>query len=91
MEGGAFRTTEYVTKFELSRIIGMRILQVTQHNLISEEPRAYVVREILSGRNPVVIRRPLPDGTFEDRPLSGLKIDPDLRKLFLTCGNGSPD
>lgn len=74
-------TTEYLTKFELTRILGLRQLQLEQANASGEPPRRVALSEVLDGRNLMVIRRRLPDGTTEDRVVSTLKISEHLRRL----------
>ena len=78
------KTSPYVTKFEIARIIGMRLLQLSeQASSDVNDPFDQVVAEILNKKNPAIIRRPLPDGSFEDCALSDLKIDHETRKFQL--------
>jgi DNA-directed RNA polymerase I, II, and III subunit RPABC2 len=79
-------TSDYLTKFEAARIIGMRTLQLSEECMqeagLSLEEVA--IREILEGTNPVIIRRYLPDGSHEDRPLRELKLDQTMRSYQLS-------
>lgn len=74
-------TTDYLTKFEFTRVLGMRILQLKSQDLSADDPRVVALRELLGGTNPAVIRRQLPDGTHEDRPVCELKLGAHVRRL----------
>lgn len=78
------RTSEFITKFELARILGLRILQLEQSNHSSEHPQAVSASEILEGRNAAIIRRRLPDNTHEDRAVRDLKLTLELRRILMS-------
>lgn len=80
MDGSRFRTSDYLTRFEFARCVGLRILQLTTHGKLPENPETIALREILEGINPAVVRRRLPDGTHEDRAIAELKISRSIRE-----------
>lgn len=64
-------TTEYLTKYEKARVLGVRALQIAQGapvNIDSNitDPLLIAEEELRKKRTPLIIRRPLPDGTYED-------------------------
>ena len=80
------RTTDYLTRFELARLIGIRVLQITDHNLPTDDdrtPEQQAVHEIKHGLNPAVVRRYLADGTHEDRRVVDLKLDRAMLRFQL--------
>ena len=77
------RTDGIVTKFELCRVVALRVLQLTDA-ACSENPEVVARREILQGTNPVLIRRHLPNKTYEDRKLTDLRLPRDLRRQLLS-------
>ena len=79
-DGRAHKTTDYLTKFEFTRVLGLRILQLNKHGVTAEDPHAIALREIRDGTNPAVVRRRLPDGTYEDRAVRELRLDTELRR-----------
>lgn len=76
------RTSEYATRFELARAIGVRTLQLSEARDTSTDPKARAIDEVLRGTTPFVVRRKLPDGTHEDRPLASLKLTRDARRAL---------
>ena len=78
-----YKTTPYLTKFELTRIIGMRTLQISMSPNISTEKggsaNEIATHEVFNKLIPITVRRYLPDGTYEDRNLKDLIIEPTLR------------
>ncbi len=74
-----------VTRFEKARIVGARALQIAMGApvLIKLEksltnPIDIALREFESGVLPITIRRTLPNGTYQDIPLSWL-LDTEKR------------
>ncbi len=68
-----------ITRFEKARIVGARALQISMSAPILIEvdatlssPIDIALKELESGILPITIRRTLPDGTFQDIPLSWL-------------------
>lgn len=66
------KTSEYLSKYERARILGIRALQISNGNqpLIDSgretDPLSIAEKELAAGKNPFIIRRNLPDGTYED-------------------------
>ena len=80
------RTTPYLTKFEIARLIGVRTLQICDQNVQIDSDQTALqraIQELLEGACPIVIRRYLPDGTHEDVKVSDLKIPQRARYLQL--------
>lgn len=87
-----FRTTDYITRFELARLLGVRILQIEDHNLQvagGPSPEEMAIAEIVYGTNPAIIRRYLDDGTHEDRKVSELKMDTRMLQYQLRQATGA--
>lgn len=65
-------TSRYMTKYERTRIIGTRALQLSQNapplvELAGEtDPLKIASRELQAKKIPIIVRRYLPDGRFED-------------------------
>ena len=65
-------TSKYMTKYESTRIIGTRALQLSHGapplvELAGEtDPLKIASRELLDKKIPIIVRRYLPDGRFED-------------------------
>ncbi len=80
---GEGQTTPFLTKYEKTRIIGARALQISKNSpiLISTDilgnetdPIAIAEMELREGKIPFIIRRYLPDGSYEDWPVKELKL-----------------
>lgn len=79
-------TTPFLTKFECARLIGMRVLQLSEQRATQESKQLLeevAIKEILEGSNPSVVRRYLANGTHEDRKVSELRIDSHMRDYQL--------
>ena len=65
-------TTEYLTKYEKARILGIRAMQIANGAPVLVEtgneldPLNIAELELKEGKTPLIIRRNLPDGTHED-------------------------
>lgn len=65
-------TTPYMTKYERARILGTRALQISMNapplcDLEGEtDPLQIAMKEFNQKKIPLIIRRYLPDGSFED-------------------------
>lgn len=66
-------TTRFLTKYEKARIIGARALQISKNAPIlvdlqpgEWDPLKIAERELFERKIPFIIRRYLPDGSFED-------------------------
>mmetsp|Transcript_10834 Transcript_10834/g.24545 ORF Transcript_10834/g.24545 Transcript_10834/m.24545 type:complete len:120 (-) Transcript_10834:115-474(-) len=75
---GPRKTTPYMTKFEKARVLGARALQISMNAPVMVEldgetdPLLIAEKELLEKQIPFVIRRYLPDGTYEDWKVSEL-------------------
>ena len=75
-------TTEYLTKYEKARVLGARALQISKNapvmiNLEPGEwnPLSIAEKELKEGKIPFIIRRYLPNNTYEDWKVNELKLD----------------
>lgn len=74
-------TTRYLTKYERARVLGTRALQLSLNappmvELEGEtDPLVIAGKELRERKIPLIIRRFLPDGSFEDWALDELIID----------------
>lgn len=81
-----YATTQFLTKFECARLLGMRVLQLSEQRSTQESKQfleEIAIEELLNGTNPTVVRRYLANGTYEDRKVSDLKIDKHMREYQL--------
>ena len=74
------RTTRYLTKYERARIIGTRALQIAHNAPImvettEKDPLIIAEAELKAKTIPMIVRRYLPDGTYEDWPVKDLIIE----------------
>lgn len=74
------RTTAYLTKYEKARILGTRALQISQGAPVHpdvegnlKDPLLIAEEELRKNLTPLIIRRFLPDGTYEDVAVRNLK------------------
>ncbi|KAG8991299.1 DNA-directed RNA polymerases I II and III subunit RPABC2 [Tulasnella sp. 427] len=71
-------TTPYMTKYERARILGTRALQISMNAPIlvplegETDPLEIAIKELSQRKIPLIIRRYLPDGSFEDWSVSEL-------------------
>jgi len=74
------RTIPFLTKYEKARIIGKRAMQISKGSipLIDignlDNPIDIARKELFERKIPYIIRRPLPDGTYEDWRVDELRI-----------------
>eukprot|EP00457_Paulinella_chromatophora_P010356 gb/GEZN01010456.1/.p1 GENE.gb/GEZN01010456.1/~~gb/GEZN01010456.1/.p1 ORF type:complete len:282 (+),score=70.46 gb/GEZN01010456.1/:71-916(+) len=75
-------TTPYMTKYEKARILGTRALQISMGAPILVElnkgeidPLEIALKELKQKKMPIVVRRFLPDGSYEDWQASDLITD----------------
>ncbi|KAL7425211.1 subunit common to RNA polymerases I, II, and III [Cryptotrichosporon argae] len=65
-------TTPYMTKYERARVLGTRALQISMNAPVlvpvegETDPLEIALKELSAKKIPLVIRRYLPDGSFED-------------------------
>ena len=73
-------TTPYMTKYERARVLGTRALQIAMCAPIMVElegltdPLKIAMKELKAGKIPIIIRRFLPDGSYEDWSINELII-----------------
>eukprot|EP00126_Sphaerothecum_destruens_P003447 Sdes_comp17196_c0_seq1m6371 len=65
-------TTKYMTKYERARVLGTRALQISMNAPVMVElegetdPLQIALKELRERKIPIIIRRYLPDGSYED-------------------------
>ncbi|KAK5123364.1 subunit common to RNA polymerases I, II, and III [Meristemomyces frigidus] len=65
-------TTPYMTKYERARVLGTRALQISLNAPVlvdvegETDPLAIAIKELREKKVPLVVRRYLPDGWYED-------------------------
>jgi DNA-directed RNA polymerase I, II, and III subunit RPABC2 len=73
-------TTRYMTKYERSRVLGTRALQISMNAPVmvdiagETDPLKIAGKELRERKIPMIIRRYLPDGSYEDWNLDELYI-----------------
>lgn len=76
-------TTRLMTKFERARILGARAQQIAMNAPVlvpvdgETDPLAIALKELREGVLPIMIRRILPDDTYEDWKVSEMEVDFD--------------
>nr|CAG4649036.1 EOG090X0MJU [Polyphemus pediculus] len=74
-------TTKYMTKYERARVLGTRALQIAMCAPVMVElegetdPLQIAMKELKQRKIPIVIRRYLPDGSYEDWGIDELIIN----------------
>ena len=74
-------TSKYMTKYERARVLGTRALQISLNAPIMVEiqgetdPLKIAQEELRQRKIPIIVRRYLPDGSFEDWSINELIID----------------
>lgn len=74
-------TTQYLTKYERARVLGTRALQISMNAPVmvdlegETDPLKIAMKELRERKIPIVIRRYLPDGSFEDWGIDELIVD----------------
>jgi len=75
------KTTRFLTKYERARILGTRALQISMNAPIMVElegetdPLQIAMKELRERKIPLIIRRYLPDESYEDWSIDELEID----------------
>ncbi|KAJ3108291.1 DNA-directed RNA polymerases I II and III subunit RPABC2 [Phlyctochytrium bullatum] len=65
-------TTPYMTKYEKARILGTRALQISMNAPVmvdlngETDPLAIAIKELRERKIPLIVRRYLPDNSYED-------------------------
>ncbi|XP_071455737.1 DNA-directed RNA polymerases I, II, and III subunit RPABC2 [Hetaerina americana] len=73
-------TTPYMTKYERARVLGTRALQIAMCAPVMVEldgetdPLQIAMKELKQRKIPIIIRRYLPDGSYEDWGIDELNI-----------------
>jgi DNA-directed RNA polymerase I, II, and III subunit RPABC2 len=72
-------TSKFMTKYEKARVLGTRALQISKNAPLmiqplpgEHDPYKLAERELNERKIPFIVRRYLPDGSFEDWKLSEL-------------------
>lgn len=74
-------TTPYMTKYERARILGTRALQISMNAPVlvpldgESDPLEIAMKELSQRKIPLIVRRYLPDGSYEDWSVSELIAD----------------
>mmetsp|Transcript_12862 Transcript_12862/g.18999 ORF Transcript_12862/g.18999 Transcript_12862/m.18999 type:complete len:154 (-) Transcript_12862:203-664(-) len=74
-------TTKYLTKYERSRVLGTRALQISMNAPVmvdldgETDPLKIAEKELRERKIPIIIRRYLPDGSHEDWSIDELICD----------------
>mmetsp|Transcript_12970 Transcript_12970/g.24569 ORF Transcript_12970/g.24569 Transcript_12970/m.24569 type:complete len:133 (+) Transcript_12970:66-464(+) len=82
-------TTKFMTKYERARVLGTRALQISMNAPVLVEtknlsdPLQIAMKELREKKIPFVIRRYLPDGSYEDWGIDELTIE-DLDETRIT-------
>jgi DNA-directed RNA polymerases I, II, and III subunit RPABC2 len=73
-------TTKYMTKYEKARVLGTRALQISLGAPVlvdvngETDPLQIAMRELKERKIPIIVRRFLPSGKYEDWTVDELKI-----------------
>jgi len=74
-------TTPYLSKYELARVLGVRAVQISMNSPIriplksnEIDPLKIAKKELKAGKSPIIIRRYLPNGEYEDFSVNDLII-----------------
>lgn len=74
-------TTPYMTKYERARILGTRALQISMNAPVlvpldgESDPLEIAQKELSANKIPLIVRRFLPDGSYEDWLVAELITD----------------
>ncbi|KEI41798.1 uncharacterized protein L969DRAFT_83636 [Mixia osmundae IAM 14324] len=74
-------TTPYMTKYEKARVLGTRALQISMNAPVlvtlenETDPLEIAMKELAQGKIPLIVRRFLPDGSYEDWTVQELLRD----------------
>lgn len=79
--GEARITTRYMTKYERARVLGTRALQISMNAPVmvdidgETDPLKIAMKELRERKIPMIIRRYLPDDSYEDWNIDELIIE----------------
>ncbi|RYG68415.1 DNA-directed RNA polymerase subunit K [archaeon] len=74
-------TTKYMTKYERARVLGTRALQISMNAPVTvdiageTDPLKIAMKELRERKIPMIIRRYLPDNSFEDWSIDELIVE----------------
>ena len=74
-------TSKFMTKYERARVLGTRALQISKNAPLmvdpgdESDPYRLAEIELDSGKIPFIVRRYLPDGSYEDWKVSELQVE----------------
>ncbi|CAL1262890.1 unnamed protein product [Larinioides sclopetarius] len=74
-------TTPFMTKYEMARVLGTRALQIAMNAPVNVELEGetdslqIAMKELRAHKIPIIIRRYLPDGSYEDWNIDELIIN----------------
>lgn len=74
-------TSPYMTKYERARVLGTRALQISMNAPVMVElegetdPLQIAMKELKAKKIPIVVRRYLPDGSYEDWSIDDLIVE----------------
>ena len=74
-------TTRYLTKYERARVLGTRALQISMNAPVmvdldgETDPLKIAMKELREHKIPIIVRRYLPDGSYEDWGIDELIVD----------------
>lgn len=74
-------TTRYMTKYERARVLGTRALQISMNAPVmvdiagETDPLKIAMKELRERKIPMIIRRYLPDNSYEDWNIDELIIE----------------
>ncbi|XP_039265183.1 DNA-directed RNA polymerases I, II, and III subunit RPABC2-like [Styela clava] len=74
-------TSPYMTKYERARVLGTRALQISMNAPVMVElegetdPLQIAMKELKAKKIPIIVRRYLPDGSYEDWGIEELIIE----------------
>jgi DNA-directed RNA polymerase I, II, and III subunit RPABC2 len=73
-------TSRYMTKYERARVLGTRALQISMNAPVmvdiagETDPLKIAMKELRARKIPMIIRRYLPDNSYEDWALDELEL-----------------
>ena len=74
-------TSKFMTKYEKARVLGTRALQISMNAPVfvdvssKTDPLEIAMMELKAGKIPFIIRRRLPNGSYEDWKVKELIVD----------------
>ena len=81
IKGENRKTSKFMTKYEKARVLGTRALQISMNAPVfvdvssKTDPLEIAMMELKAGKIPFIIRRRLPNGSYEDWKVKELIVD----------------